>query len=534
MPVSGPRLPIPDSMEHCRKIDKSLAERRGIIHLLARLEQKNITVEELEEIGTTLRKEGRRALSPLVRRLWRERNGELISKYAYLLDFFEDGAWLEQLIQMVLRRKDLEDEGKAALLAALEGYGIDVTAPPFNRLLTEVGRPLQVSLPRLLDRGEEGLAAFIDNLLCYSPEGRLAVIAELATVPDPRVLNVLEVLVGIDDDEIIGGAVAALGRIRSAGAAALLQRLCRHEDPSLADLAGRNLRRLAFLRIVPDEISLPSPSPSIHAAYAGPLDGNGNRTLCVVGREENGRSTLLYMQTHIDKGMLSASGESGMDSDEVNRVLADLEYDEGVAAVSPAYMLRLLGDAVYRSREIGIFLPVDFYLRQGMLGPGKLVPAPYEPDFGDRDLRRPALTSSSLRDSASLFDEDIFAGWFLASHQMYDFAEEWDLLEGGTEKKLKGRALDNLLERCCNEVFPTQLGQFRRLLLLTADLIRESGGDSALLERVLAVSATLAESGFPCHCNPFLRRLALESIQAARESLGEGYDLRQFPDDGEW
>ena len=511
----------------------SLAERRGIIHLLARLEQKNITVEELEEIGATLRKEGRRALSPLVRRLWRERNGELLSKYAYLLDFFEDGTWLEQLIQMVLRRKDLEDEGKAALLAALEGYGIDVTVPPFNRLLTDVGRPLQVSLPRLLDRGEEGLAAFIDNLLCYSSEGRLAVIGELATVPDPRVLDVLEVLVGIDDDEIVRGAVSALGRIRSARSAALLQRLCRREDSSLADLAGRNLRRLAFLRIVPDEASFPPPAPQIHAAYAGPLDGNGNRTLCVVGREENGRSTLLYMQTHIDKGMLSASGESGMDMDEVSRVLADLEYDEGVATVSPAYMLRLLGDAVYRSREIGIFLPVDFYLRQAMFGPGELVPAPYEPDFGDMDIRRPALSSSALRDSASLFDEDIFAGWFLASHKMYDFAEEWDLLETGTVKKLKGRVRDNLLERCCKEVFPSQLGQLRRLLLLTADLIRESGGDRALFERVIAVSATLAESGFPCHSNPFLRRLALESIQAARESLGEGYDLRQFPDDGE-
>ena len=122
-------------MERYKKIDKSLAERRGILHLLARLEQKNISVEEMEEIGSTLRKEGRRALSPLVRRLWHERNGELISKYAYLLDFFEDETWLEQLIQMVLRRKDLEDEGKAALLAALEGYGIDVTSPPFNRLL---------------------------------------------------------------------------------------------------------------------------------------------------------------------------------------------------------------------------------------------------------------------------------------------------------------------------------------------------------------------------------------------------------------
>lgn len=521
-------------MERCKKIDKSLAERRGILHLLARLEQKNITVEEMEEIGTTLRKAGRRALSPLVRRLWRERNGELISKYAYLLDFFEDETWLEQLIQMVLRRKDLEDEGKAALLAALEGYGIDVTAPPFNRLLTDVGRPLQVSLPRLLDRGEEGLAAFLDNLLCYSPEGRLAVIAELAAVPDPRVLTILEVLAGIDDDEIAQGAIVALGRIRSGAAAALLQRLCRQKHAGLAGMARRNLRRLAFLGIVPADGPTPSAPLTIHATYAGPLDGNGNRTLCVAGRDGHGRFSLLYLQTHNDKGMQSASGESGLDGEEMSRILADLEYDEGIVAVSPDYLLRLVGDAVYRSRECGVFLPVDFYLRQGMFVPGSLVPAPYEPDFGAFDLGRPGLSAPHLRASASLFDEELFAGWFLSSNRMYDFAEEWELLEGGAERKLKGRALDSLLERCCKEVFPPLLEQIRCRLLLTADLVRESGGERALLERVLAVASSLSESGFPCHCHPFLRRLALESLQVARESLGEGYDPRQLSEDGEW
>ncbi|GFE56974.1 HEAT repeat domain-containing protein [Geobacter sp. AOG1] len=521
-------------MERYKKIDKSLAERRGILHLLARLEQKNISVEEMEEIGSTLRKEGRRALSPLVRRLWHERNGELISKYAYLLDFFEDETWLEQLIQMVLRRKDLEDEGKAALLAALEGYGIDVTSPPFDRLLAEVGRPLQVSLPRLLDRGEEGLATFLDNLLCYPPEGRLAVIAELVTVSDPRVINVLEVLVGIDDGDIVRSVITALGRIRSDGAAALLQRLCRQNDSDLAELARRNLRRLAFLGIAPAD-GRPSPAPlPIHAAYAGPLDGNGNRTLCVAGRNEDGRFTLLYLQTHNDKGMQSASGESGVDMEEMSRILADLEYDEGIVAVSPDYLLKLVGDAVYRSRESGIFLPVDFYLRQEMFGPGALVAAPYEPDFGVFDLGRLGLSASYLRASASLFDEELFAGWFVASNRMYDFAEEWDLLEENSERKLKGRVLDSLLERCCKEVFPSQLEQIKRRLFLMADLIRESGGERTLQERVLAVASSLSESGFPCHCHPFLRRLALESLQVARESLGEGYDPRQFSEDGEW
>jgi hypothetical protein len=111
------------------------------------------------------------ALSPLVRRLWRERNGDLISRYTYLLDFFEEEVWLDQLIQIALRRRDLEEDGKAALLGALEGYGIDVTAPPFSTLLAEIGGPLRIDPARSFwTRGKKGSSTLwrISFLPCRS------------------------------------------------------------------------------------------------------------------------------------------------------------------------------------------------------------------------------------------------------------------------------------------------------------------------------------------------------------------------------
>jgi hypothetical protein len=36
----------------------------------------------------------------------------------------------------------------------------------------------------------------------------------------------------------------------------------------------------------------------------------------------------------------------------------------------------------------------------------------------------------------------------------------------------------------------------------------------------------LTDSGLPHHKHPFLKRFALESMDMARESLAEGYDLR--------
>jgi hypothetical protein len=116
-------------MNRAFKIDKSLRERRRIIRLLDFLKRDDLTGEQMERIGRRLQKSGKRALSPLVRKLWQEKNGTAIYRYTCMLDFFDDSSWLDQLVQITLRRKDLEDDGRLALLDALQDYGIDVTAP---------------------------------------------------------------------------------------------------------------------------------------------------------------------------------------------------------------------------------------------------------------------------------------------------------------------------------------------------------------------------------------------------------------------
>src|SRR6266702_4808190 len=113
------------------KLDKTLRERRRIIRLLDFLKRDDLTGEQMERIGRRLQKSGRRALQPLVRKLWQEKNGTAIYRYTCMLDFFDDSNWLDQLVQITLRRTDLEEEGRLALLDALQDYGIDVTLPPF-------------------------------------------------------------------------------------------------------------------------------------------------------------------------------------------------------------------------------------------------------------------------------------------------------------------------------------------------------------------------------------------------------------------
>jgi len=154
------------------KIDKSLRERRRIIRLLDYLKRDDLTGEQMERIGKRLQKSGKRALSPLVRKLWQEQNGTAIYRYTCMLDFFDDAGWLDQLVKITLQRKDLEEDGKLALLDLLHDCGIDVTAPPFAGMTGYGAASLDGFIDECLSDGERGLVRFIDSFLDVTDEYR--------------------------------------------------------------------------------------------------------------------------------------------------------------------------------------------------------------------------------------------------------------------------------------------------------------------------------------------------------------------------
>ena len=74
-------------------------------------------------------------------------------------------------------------------------------------------------------------------------------------------------------------------------------------------------------------------------------------------------------------------------------------------------------------------------------------------------------------------------------------------------------------------------------LLLTADLMRQTGKDRGLMEKTLAAAYSIEPTEVRGRFHPFLERFAFESIDMAREALVEGYDLRQHAfdeDDADW
>src|SRR5512137_1430094 len=203
-------------MTRAFKIDKSLRERRRIIRLLDYLKRDDLTGEQMERIGKRLQKSGKRALKPLVRKLWRENNGTAIYRYACMLDFFEVSAWMDQLIQITLRRTDLEEDGKLALLDLLHDSGVDVTAPPFAGMTGYGAASLEGFTDECLKDGERGLVRFIDSFLDVADEYRERMIRHLSVVGTSDAVVLLEILLSFEKPEVVRESILALGRIKNA------------------------------------------------------------------------------------------------------------------------------------------------------------------------------------------------------------------------------------------------------------------------------------------------------------------------------
>ena len=522
-------------MERSRKIDGTLEERHGILHLLERMKKENISFAEMEEIGKRLQKSGKRALPPIVRKLWREKSGDLISKYTYLLDFFDDEVWIDQLIQITIKRKDLEQEGKEALLDTLEEYGVDVREPPFSLVADRDGSSLRQVLPKMLDKGEDGLVCFIEDILFYPQEERLELVRELPRVTDPRIVGILEILLGIDDRALRLETVTALGKVREPGAVDLLRRLCDDPDETVRASADRNLRRLSFAGVDAVTTAVPPLLP-VHGAQASPLDGNGCRTLWLSRHAGEGRLAALYLQVHETEGIRAAWGSSGLTFEEFDRYLAETESEEAMMPVAPVYALALVRDALFRNGQNGTLLPAEFYVWRRWLAPEEVAPEPYIPEFGGHDLDALAVSARLIAGSVTLLDDDFFAGWGLTKGRVCDYAEEWTELEKNASGSSLARGMESLLDRFCRELLLPETERYARRLLLTADLMQTTGQPRELVERTLAAAVSLDAPQFRKHRHPFYKRLALESMELAREALAEGFDLRQLSEDenDEW
>ncbi|MBK5273957.1 MAG: HEAT repeat domain-containing protein [Desulfuromonadales bacterium] len=519
------------------KIDTSLRERRRIIRLLDYLKRDDLTGEQMERIGKRLQRSGKRALKPLVRKLWREHNGTAIYRYACMLDFFDASAWMDQLIQITLKRTDLEEDGKLALLDLLHDSGIDVTAPPFAGMTGYGAASLEGFIDECLKDGERGLVRFIDSFLDVADEYRDRMVRHLCVAGSTEAVALLEILLSFEKVEVVREAILALGKIKNGCALNVLERAEPRHEGDIAELIRRSKRRLSFLGIreaseLPREFIMPLP---FHEVQAGPIDFYGARSLWFAWQLEGGGYAGILALTGESDGLLNAISYRMKDAKEYAGVLKEVVSGEQLLPVDPAYALALLRDALHHSREQDFYLPPDFYVDMRLFRPDALKPEPYLPRFTLAHLdgiveKIPGYVTGSNE----LLDDPGLDGWILSEPAVYDAADRFVAL--GAVDDVTAEALETEISRFCDELITPRRAEIVKRLLLTADYLQQTGGEESAVQKVLATALSLVGGFLPDSRHPFIRRLVLDSVDTARQALSEGYDLRldeNYDDDDE-
>lgn len=512
------------------KLDKSLRERRRIIRLLDYLKRDDLTGEQMERIGRRLQKSGRRALRPLVRKLWQENNGTAIYRYTCMLDFFDDASWLDQLVQITLKRRDMEEEGRLALLDVLQDCGIDVTAPPFAGMTGYGAGSMEGFIAECLADGERGLVRFMDMFLDAADDVRERMIRRLSETGTPDAVALLEILISFERPEVVREAILSLGRIRSGFALTVLTRAEKRHEGESADLIRRSIRRLSFMGVrqaaeLPKLFPVPLP---FHQVQAGPVDIYGSRSLLFAWRLDDATFAALLLLAGESEGVINALSYRMKDEREYEAVLRGMTAGELLEPVDPAYGLALLRDALFRSRELGYFLPPDFYVDMRLFSPDVIRPEAYIPRFSLVHLegiaeRIPGYVSTSNE----LLDSPELEGWMLSEPAVYDAADRLSALEKGARDGVIPEAeLEAELARFCAELITPRRAEIIKRLLLTADYMQQTGCGEKTVQQTLATALSLVGGFLPEARHPFIRRLVLDSMETARQALAEGYDLR--------
>ncbi len=508
------------------RIDTSLPQRSSLLQLLKKLEREDLSFDDMEGIARQVQQVGRHAIPPLMRRVRKATTGTVLARYMYLLDFFDEESWLDELVRITLMRTDLEIDAKTVLLAGLERCGIDIEELPFSRLLKEVGGVSAAGLDGLLAKGEAGLVSFLEDFVYYSSESQVALIRRLAAIEGPASVSLLEMLLGFSEPEIVKEAIDCLGRIKRKSAAGVLLRFLRHGDGTYRSLAERSLRRLSFLGILPEMGEGKEPGTSIYLAAMSPIEGTGFRSIWFSRWNVDGGIDVLLLQTHETCGIMDAAGYGGLTMNGHDELFREAALEEDLLQVSSDYAHAILRDALYLNAEGRFPIPPEFHVWRRILQADEIAPALYVPDFSEFDLDGIAASNFLLESGDTLLDEDCLAGWFSAKGRVFDIADELSHHQGKGPSDLSEKSLSVLLKQFMREVIIPEKNRIARRLFLTADFMKSTGREREIIERTLSAALSLVSQKVPYLKNPFLRRFALESLSFARDALAEGYDPR--------
>lgn len=523
-------------MKQIPRVDRSYRERRQIVKLLDFLAKDNVTKHQIERIGRRLQRSGERALPPLVRRIWREHDQERMYRYTCMLDYFDEAAWLDQIVSVTLKRKDLAEDGRLPLLDLLQDYGVDTTQPPFNRDRHEEGSSLRDFVSRALDEGYWGGVRFMDRMLEADEGVRNRLVQELVDAENkPQVAGFLRMLAGFEYREVAVAAMEALGRVRHPAALAALEAIGPLAVDGLDRVLERSKQRLHFLG-VREAIPLPTDwcrSTALVVTEMGPVDFNGLRVLWFSWALDNGTYASLVVQVGDEDGVHYAVSSRFDTRGSHDEYLEEVHGEEILYEVSAPYAIAVLRGALFRSLDKEFYLPPELYASRYLFGTEDVTPLEYEPHFSV-EMMEDFLekVAEHLSDADRLFEDRMFDGWVVSEPQVFDIVA---VMDGVPLEECSLEMQQIVLHRFCQELLEPHRSILVRRLLLQVDFMIQLERPLHAIQSILAVAISIASGILPLEKHPFVRQLVFNSLETAalvaKADVGKRYPSVYLDDD---
>ncbi len=370
-----------------------------------------------------------------------------------------------------------------------------------------------------------------------------AVESMLKTLKDhlgEQLLPLLETMAYCPQKTIAEIGIGKLGTIHSFKAAQLLSDINdSHPDKKFRKAARKSLYKLQSAGIEIETSHKPLLGESKHQQYKSlisAVDGTGTQLIILSEEMLAGDLHLLQVIVSDEKGITECFSKRGTtkkmfaklpetfarETDAMNPMFVEADYD---------YALSLVLDAERVSNDIAQELPESYVSMKEFFGLDQ-AQSVENPIYKVLDAENLKNQPYFLRTSEDLFQHSTFLSWLLPLKEMGEYAQEI-LDQEDSVLELSPQFQQERKEDVYQKVIEAHFGeeavkQLQRRLEIMAYIFYLQKNEEEAKRALAAALAFIDMSKAALKRHPFLRRLILDSIEAARYVIENGYDLEDL------
>ncbi|MHB8172519.1 MAG: HEAT repeat domain-containing protein [Thermincolia bacterium] len=514
-------------MKKDNNISYKLIERRRINDFLDGLKGKLLNTKDLEKMVMQLAAMGDQVVPVCINKL-KTTDPELLGVINLALEMLGDEDIIEPLLKL-LTEPNLPDISKTFILNILCYFGYDPSELPLEEMFKDFQGIADASIDKLLNditRDNNVLPIILEEFGSFPAGYQITLIEELVEKKDKRAVNLISVFAQTGDKEVSIIAVKALGKLHLSEAATALETIASQGDEFIRPLAARELLRLQMSGVRPCSKKPKKIVNEIYKIFISSIDGRGNRIVWLSWRIPNRKTLLISVNLLIntEQGIKDCWGNNRLSVKEFSTLYDDLTKECTLLETREEYVLKLIRDALWKSRQGEGGIPIEFAYWRQFLSEEYLYPEEYRPAIALPSEDQVFGDAALIEKLATLHDEIEFSDWYELNPQVYKLAEEFlSFSSGSTDSNVFSQKLRRFNRNFFNIIIKDNIPELIIRFSLTIEFLEMAGKDQLAK---IAKGCLFYMKQIPPEENPFIQRMIYESIKIAINNMkgedGEG------------